>query len=664
MMLAEAAPRRLFGIILLALFGCLIAGAPVHASSIASHGADSKVAEGKPIGTRRLDRADVEPWLDGFMSLALPRSDIAGATVAIVSNGQIVLTKGYGYADVAQRLPVDADRHLFRIASISKLFTWTAVMQQVEAGKIDLDADINRYLDFRIPPYRGKPLTMRNLMTHTAGFELVMRDLFSARANGTDLGATVKRWVPSRIYAPGTTPTYSNYATALAGYIVERVSGEPFDDYIERHILRPLQMTRSTIRQPIPAQLAKDLSKAYLSGAGSSFPYEYSLHRPAGAMASTAPDIARFMMAHLNDGALGADRILRPETARMMHRATYPLLPPLHGMGLGFYQHDINGHRVIMHDGDTRFFHSQLNLFIDDHVGIFVSFNSTGRDGAADILRATLFKAFADRYFPAVEIDRRIDRETALRHARAMVGRYELSDRSASNFLAINGFRHQTVVDVDDNGNLVIADLTGPDGVPKQWREIAPFVWRDLHGRERLAAQMVDGRPSRFSVDDYAPMVVWDRLPWWKSTLWLGPLSQGAFAVLLLMIVALPAIGVGRRYFGIPAVLAATDRRVYFCLWLAALAGVIVPTIWLRIIEPVMTFTADPDTIDIQVIATSTLTLAAYAGGVLLASVNGWLAFKNRGLVSRLWSLLLIFSFGTLFWISWVFKLLSFQTDF
>uniref|UniRef100_UPI0035CA90C4 serine hydrolase domain-containing protein n=1 Tax=uncultured Sphingomonas sp. TaxID=158754 RepID=UPI0035CA90C4 len=651
---------------MLRLLLALSALACAAASPAASRGDPVKRDAIGPSATRpvMLDKADVEPWLDGFMALALPRGDIAGATVAIVKDGRVVLTKGYGYADVARRIPVDADRQLFRIASITKLFTWTAVMQQVERGKIDLDADINRYLDFKIPPYRGKPLTMRNLMTHTAGFELVMRDLFSAHPNGTDLGATVKRWVPRRIYAPGTTPTYSNYGAALAGYIVERVSFEAYDDYVDRHILRPLGMTRSTTRQPVPAALAPDLSRAYLLGSDSPFPYEFTLYRPAGAMSSTAPDIARFMIAHLDDGALGPNRILRPETARLMHTTPYRALPPLHGIGFGFFQNDINGHRAIVHDGDTRFFHSQLNLFPDDHVGIFISVNSTGRDGAADSLRTTFFTQFADRYFPATQVDGAVDRQTAARHALAMVSHYEVSDRSATNFLAVNHFRDQTVVDVDGDGKLVIPDFTGPDGAPRKWTEIAPFLWREAGGKGRLAAQLVDGRPVRFSTDDYAPMVVWDRMPWWKSNAWLGPLSWAAFLVLLATILAWPARFAMRRYTGRAAAVRPADRWIATGLWLCALAGVFVPTIWQRTIAPVMTFTADPRTIDICILSASACTVFAYGGGLILAFASGWMAWKHRGSYSRLWSLALILSFGTLVWIAWSFNLMAFSIDF
>src|SRR5947199_115037 len=172
-----------------------------------------------------LTKEDVEAWLDGFTPYALQRGDVAGAVVVVVKDGQVLLAKGYGYADVVARKPVDPERTLFRAGSVSKLFTWTAVMQLVEQGKLDLDADINTYLDFKIPSRNGKPVTLRNLMTHTPGFDETIRALI---LNDTHylkpLGEALRRWVPPRVTAAGSTPAYSNYGAALAGYIVEHVS--------------------------------------------------------------------------------------------------------------------------------------------------------------------------------------------------------------------------------------------------------------------------------------------------------------------------------------------------------------------------------------------------------------------------------------------------------
>src|SRR6202011_5052631 len=179
----------------------------------------------------------------------LQTGDIAGAVVAVVKDGKVVTERGFGFSDVAQRTPVDPKQTLFRPGSVSKLLTWTAVMQLVEQGKIDLDADINRYLDFKIPVREGKPVTMRNLMQHTAGFEEQAKGIMSDDPKSLKFEALLKQWVPERVFAPGTTPAYSNYGASLAGYIVQRLSGESFDDYMDKHIFAPLDMQYSTFRQ-------------------------------------------------------------------------------------------------------------------------------------------------------------------------------------------------------------------------------------------------------------------------------------------------------------------------------------------------------------------------------------------------------------------------------
>src|SRR5918997_750745 len=214
-----------------------------------------QLAPGQVQGAQ-LTAADVNAWLDGLMPYSLARGDIPGAVVVVVKDGQVLTQRGYGFANVAKRQKVDPRTTLFRPGSISKLFTWTAVMQQVEQGKLNLDADVNQYLDFKIPPYQGRPVTLRQIMTHTAGFEEQVKDLITTEQDAAvPYDKLLKRWVPDRVYAPGTTPAYSNYATSLAGYIVARVSGQPFDQYLERNIFAPLGMSRSTMRQPLPAHL-------------------------------------------------------------------------------------------------------------------------------------------------------------------------------------------------------------------------------------------------------------------------------------------------------------------------------------------------------------------------------------------------------------------------
>jgi CubicO group peptidase (beta-lactamase class C family) len=331
---------------------------------------------------------------------------VAGAVVAVVHAGEIALLKGYGLADVAAGRPVDPRRTLFRPGSISKLFTWTAVMQLVEQGKLDLDADVNDYLQgVSVPPAFDAPVTLAHLMTHTPGFEDRMFGLFSASAERmTPLAELLAHELPTRVMPPGDAVAYSNYGTALAGLVVEQVSGLPFERYIEQHILKPLDMRRTTFDQPLPPSLAADMSGGYFQRDGrfEAGPFEYVRPSPAGGISGTAEDMAQFMIAHLQDGRFRPDgqgedrRILRAETAQRMHTRLHSHDPRLNGFAHGFMELDRNGQRVIGHGGDTIFFHSALALLPEQDIGVFVSYNSQD----AGISAFLLLQLFIDHYFP------------------------------------------------------------------------------------------------------------------------------------------------------------------------------------------------------------------------------------------------------------------------
>src|SRR5438132_960996 len=352
-----------------------------------------------PASTHELTAADLEAFLDGLMPAQLEREYIAGATIAVVRDGKVLLAKGYGFSDVEKRKPVSPDNTLFRPGSISKLFTWTAVMQQVEQGKLDLDRDVNEYLDFKIPPAFGKPITLRNIMTHTPGFEDTAKELFVADAGKMrPLSEYLREHIPARIFPPGITPAYSNYATTIAGYIVQRLSGKPFEQYIAENIYVPLGMRHTTFEQPLPPDLLPLMSNGYLRASQPAKPFEFVQAYPAGSVSTSALDMCNFMMAHLQDGQLNGKQILKPETAKQMHARVFGSDPRLNGMALGFYEETKNGHRIIGHGGDTVYFHSDLHLILDAGVGFFISYNSAGRGETSP--RTTLWEALLDRYFP------------------------------------------------------------------------------------------------------------------------------------------------------------------------------------------------------------------------------------------------------------------------
>ncbi len=261
--------------------------------------------------SKKIDRAPLAAlphFIDGVLAQQLDNREVAGAVVSVVSDGKILFSRGYGFADVDKGIPADPSRSLFRPGSSSKLFTWTALMQMVEQGRVDLNADVNTYLDFKMPNTHSRPILVKHLLDHTPGFE--DRGGITAKdpSEFVPLGPWLAKNIPTRVREPGVETSYSNYGTALAGYIVERVSGEPFPDYVERHIFKPLGMNYTTFREPLPPELQPNRAIGYdfVDGRFVSKPFEhYHNIMPAGAASSTAEDMARFMIAHLQQGRLG-----------------------------------------------------------------------------------------------------------------------------------------------------------------------------------------------------------------------------------------------------------------------------------------------------------------------------------------------------------------------
>ena len=610
-------------------------------------------------GQATLTKADADAWLDGFMPYALRVGDIAGAVVVVVKDGQVLTQRGFGYADIASRKRVDPDATLFRPGSVSKLVTWTAVMQLVEAGKIDLDADVNRYLDFKIPPREGQPVTMRQVLTHTAGFEdrakyLITYDPQQVLATDDYL----KRWTPKRIFAPGSTPAYSNWGTTLAGYVVQRVSGMSFDDYVDSRIFRPLGMTRSTFRQPLPPALRPLMSTGYERASLPAKSFEFVNPAAAGSMSATGADMAKFMIAHLNDGA----GLMRPETARLMHATATNTLPQLNRMALGWFETNANNRRVIAHLGDVAAFHTALHILPAEKSGIYLSVNSGGADGASGKIRAALFSEFMDRYYPAPIQAGRVDAKTAAEHARMMAGHWVGSRRIETGFLrAVYGLSGQVAVGVGPKGELSIPALKDAGGATRKWVEIAPFLWREANGTERLAAQVVNGQVVRWSFGMVSPFMVYDRVPGSVSAGWILPMLYASLAILLLTFLQWPAAALVRRSYGAPLALTGRSRAVY--RWVRGFAGLTLLLLLGWVIQISTMFSdlsklADGSDFILRVLQFAGWLI--FVGVVAFAAWNLLLAWREkRGWFARVWAVLLLVAALTVAYVAVVFGLMA-----
>jgi CubicO group peptidase (beta-lactamase class C family) len=441
----------------------------------------------EPALAHELAKPDLEAFLDALIPAQLQNRDIAGAVVSVVKDGRVLLAKGYGYADFAAKKPVVADSTLFRPGSISKVFTATAVIQLVEQGKLDLDRDVNEYLDFAIPKTYPEPVTLRRLLTHTAGFEETLKNLFVPSAKEMrPLRDYLVAAMPARIFPPGQVPSYSNYGLTLAGYIIERVSGEPFEKYIAAHVLDPLRMEHSSFAQPLPEALGSNMSRGYLAAAQGARSFEFVTLSPAGALSATATDMSRLMLALLGEGTLEGATILKPETVRAMEARQFELHPDLHAMGFILMDYSMNRQRIVGHGGDTIYFHSDMMLMPDAHIGLFISYNSAGsRPGGG---RTEVIRAFLNRYFPEpVTASPAIELKTAQTDGHAVSGIYIGSRRAESTLLKVAAVLGQVSVTTDQNGVLTIEGVQSPRGGLKRWREIGPLVYREVDGPDVIA---------------------------------------------------------------------------------------------------------------------------------------------------------------------------------
>ena len=632
----------------------LIAMRLVLAACVVVH-LGAQAATAAPPDAHALTAADAEAWLDGLMPTALKTSKTPGAVVVIVRDGQVLLKKGYGYADLKKRTPVDPDNTLFRPGSTSKLFTWTAVMQQVEAGRLDLDADVNTYLDFTIPPRNGKPVTLRHILTHTTGFEETAKDLIVYDEPGPVLGEVMKRHIPYRFADAGSVSGYSNYGASLAGYIVERVSGMPFDDYIEQRLFAPLAMKNASFRQPPPPALLAKMATGYENSDKEGRGFEIISMAPAGSLSATGADMAHFMIAHLDGGKYGDTRILEPQTAQQMHNTITRLFPDLNGIALGFYEQNINGRRVLAHGGDTNYFHSDLALFLREKVGIFISVNGLGKEGAGQMIRMSLFDAFADRYYPANEPLAPFDPATARAHAKLIAGNYIGTRRADTTILAVINLLAPRTVTANDDGTITVKTLLEPT----TYTEVAPFLWREVHGHDKLQAIVKDGKVVRWSTNNLAFGFDFEPAGGLLARAGLElPLLYFAGIVLLLAALAWPGAAMTRRHYATPLAYAGRHRTAYHLLGLSAVLALVAAGVWVAFFATVLD--SQSQHLDAFFRVAQLAALVAFGGGLAVALWNLVLAVRAKQSAWVLaWTAAQAVAFAVVLWICVAYNLIS-----
>ncbi len=527
------------------LYALALAAAIIVAPGASGQHAEAVRVAAEPASnpaTTRLNGSDKEiaDYFDNHISRTVERLELPGAAVIVVRDGRTILAKGYGHSDIASKRPIDVERSLFRAASISKLVPWVLAMQLVEEGRLDLDRDVNAYLDFEIPKRFGRPTTMRHLMTHSAGFPERFHGAFDQDLSRS-LGQVLRTNVPQQVYPPGSTVAYSNYGAALAGYIVERLRGAPWDQVVARHFFQPLRMANSTVAQPVPESMRAFLTSTYLHGETAPAEFRTTPLAPMGALTASPADMGRLLKALQSGGAGENGRILSPPTIERMMTLDKPLGPGLRaGLGLGFMVGEHRGVRYAGHGGNMSTVATDLELLPDHGLGWYYVFNSQGPGEQARSVGRELVLATIERFVapvgPAV-------RAAAQSSALDVEGSYLSTRRIFSGPLMFSGLFNTTVVSAKPDGSLMIS--TG--GATTRWLPSGRdrFV-EEKTGTPLAVTRGTDGKVQRIASALLYPVAEFERAPMLTAVAPL--LAAFAFGTLFLTLLGKPvAWAIARR---------------------------------------------------------------------------------------------------------------------
>jgi CubicO group peptidase (beta-lactamase class C family) len=421
------------------------------------------------------DTAELQAWVDEFVARQMQDNRIPGAIVSIVKDGQILLSKGYGLSDIEHHRAVDPHKTLFRIASVTKTFTATAIMQQVERGNLSLDSDVRDIVDFPLPLRSSKPLRVSDLLTHRGGFENGLFGVLSDRMQEMpSLKKVLSTTMPTQVRDPGTLSSYSNHGFTLLAYVIERRTGLSMAQYLQDNLFTPLGMKSTHFEQPAASAWSDDVAVGYSTVAGqlTPHPFEIVLTAGGGAISSTADDMGRFMLAQLQQGILDGQRILSAESTQEMHKVHFSYAPGPGGMGYGFPHAQLNGHDVLWHTGALFYCYSRLVLIPDSGVGLFVAGNSD----TADELQERLFSAFMQRYFPAGPPASAPQTTADPSEGEAISGVYRRSGSPITTFAAVMSLKELTTVRATRQG----ISVQRGEGKPVDYRYVMSARYRTL----------------------------------------------------------------------------------------------------------------------------------------------------------------------------------------
>ena len=439
--------------------------------------------------------ATVESALTEVADAALAKGDVVASAVVVVEDGRTVLSRGYGLADVASGRKATPDETAFRMTSVTKLLTAMAVMKLVDQGVLDLDADVNGYLDFRLRQDFAAPVTLRHLLTHTAGFEERSKDFYMPV--GTALSDYVRTHEPRRIFPPGRSVSYSNYGYALAGRIVELAGGRPYERYIAEELFEPLGLAQASIAKPLPQPLLENLAGEYRRRDGAREPLRYLPDVPAGGLVATPTELARLVSAALFPAAVGARALSEAAAGPILDRQ-FSLHPEVSGVGFALRELRVRGQRVLYQGGDSCCHHTDVYVVPERRLVYVHSYSGGNRRYRGEMWRA--FAAAALGAAPPASAD--VSPAATPGTDADPSGKYLLTRRAErSMFSLLYVFSNQIEVQRNSDGSVIVpALLVRPDGGARPYYPLGNGVYEERDDRNRIAFLTgADGRIERLA---------------------------------------------------------------------------------------------------------------------------------------------------------------------
>ncbi|WP_165875937.1 serine hydrolase domain-containing protein [Hazenella coriacea] len=464
----------------------------------------------------------LKDYVDQYFQANMEKNHVPGAIITIVKDGKVLLSEGYGYRDLEGKIPVQVDQTTFRIGSVTKNFTTTAIMQLYEQGKLDLHADVNKYLkNVQLKGKGDQPITIHHLLTHTVGYDESFKNM-----GGTPM--SLEKYIsiatPAQVRNPGTEAVYSNYSYAVLGKVVEDVSGQTYEQYIQSHIFDPLEMKGASFGRD------SRLSKSYLSNGSQivSTPYMPINGKPAGDIHATAPDLAKYMMAQLQSGKF-KETLLKQQSSELMQSTHFSIDSKVSGIGYGLFEDVKRKHRAVVHGGSVDGFQSLMYLIPEKGVGIFLSTN--GAEGF--FLNDTFVKQFNKDFYPDSIIQTPSSSTTPMTQLKSeLEGQYRTMRHAHHGYAKVSKLLQSPVqITVIGDGKIQV-QLPIPGSDKLTFVEKKPYYFEEENGEDQLFVYKAKDGETHFSFSSL-PFMPFEKLE--IAEVFVPILVFGIFTLVLIL---------------------------------------------------------------------------------------------------------------------------------